>query len=106
MSQVANPCRLANEVANPRPVEMEMGTARQRPFSVSQGKHPFSDRRFERDGVAMHYVDEGTRLRRRAYASRPTAPMVNRMRVEGSGTTDSTLFGLASNQSRLVCMAA
>ena len=37
-----------------------MRDTRRRPFSVSQDEYPFSDHWFERDGVAMHYVDEGS----------------------------------------------
>lgn len=32
---------------------------RLRPFVVPEALYPFEDRWFERDGVAMHYVDEG-----------------------------------------------
>jgi len=62
LSPAANLRRLADVRANtnPRPVEMDMGMSRQRPFSVSQGEYPFQDHWFERDGVAMHYVDEGS----------------------------------------------
>jgi len=31
----------------------------ERPFHVSTDEYPFSDHWFERDGVAVHYVDEG-----------------------------------------------
>ena len=37
-----------------------MGDTRRRPFCVSQNGYPFSDHWFARDGVAMHYVDEGS----------------------------------------------
>jgi haloalkane dehalogenase len=36
-----------------------MSAERQRPFSVDEAEYPFTDRWFERNGVAMHYVDEG-----------------------------------------------
>ena len=34
-------------------------TERKRPFSVSREEYPFEDHWFERDGAAMHFVDEG-----------------------------------------------
>jgi haloalkane dehalogenase len=36
-----------------------MNAAHTRSFSVSEAAYPFQDHWFERDGVAMHYVDEG-----------------------------------------------
>ena len=33
--------------------------SRQRPFTVDVGEYPFDSRWFERNGSAMHYVDEG-----------------------------------------------
>jgi len=36
-----------------------MKAKRSRPFKVSKALYPFKDHWFERDGVAMHYVDEG-----------------------------------------------
>jgi haloalkane dehalogenase len=37
-----------------------MTSIRQRPFSVSSSEYPFASHWFEYDGIAMHYVDEGT----------------------------------------------
>jgi haloalkane dehalogenase len=36
-----------------------MNPAHPRPFVVSASEYPFDDHWFEREGVAMHYVDEG-----------------------------------------------
>ncbi len=36
-----------------------MSVTRKRPFSVSESEYPFRDRWFERDGVSIHFVDEG-----------------------------------------------
>ncbi len=36
-----------------------MSLARQRPFSVSEYEYPFRDHWFQRDGVFMHFIDEG-----------------------------------------------
>lgn len=37
-----------------------MDTPHQRPFRVNKSQYPFTDQWFERDGVAMHYVDVGS----------------------------------------------
>jgi haloalkane dehalogenase len=37
-----------------------MNTARQRPFAVSEAEYPFSSHWIEPEGVAMHYLDEGS----------------------------------------------
>jgi len=36
-----------------------MTTDRERPFQVPHDEYPFADRWLERDGVALHFVDEG-----------------------------------------------
>ena len=36
-----------------------MNKVHERPFSVSHTEYPFEDKWLERDGVAMHYIDEG-----------------------------------------------
>jgi len=36
-----------------------MTETRQRPFQVSEEEYPFADHWYERNGTAMHYVDEG-----------------------------------------------
>ncbi|SOH95345.1 haloalkane dehalogenase [Monaibacterium marinum] len=45
--------------ADPVPFNADPADERLRPFTVDKEEYPFRSHWFERDGVAMHYIDEG-----------------------------------------------
>lgn len=64
-----------------------MNSIRQRPFSVSSSEYPFASHWFEYDGIAMHYVDEGTGIPVLMLHGNPTWSFLYRnviRRIEGS----------------------
>ena len=47
------------QAADPTPFNADSSDKRLRPFVVDKQEYPFKSHWFDRDGVAMHYVDEG-----------------------------------------------
>jgi haloalkane dehalogenase len=48
-----------DQTADPVPFNADPNDDRLRPFIVDKDEYPFRSHWFERDGVAMHYIDEG-----------------------------------------------
>ncbi len=64
-----------------------MSGSPQRPFSVSDSEYPFDSHWFERDGAAMHYIDEGEGVPVIMFHGNPTWSFLYRnviKRLEGS----------------------
>lgn len=62
-----------------------MNRERQRPFSVDEADYPFTGHWFERDGVAMHYVDEGEGTPVLMLHGNPTWSFLYRNVIKGLG---------------------
>lgn len=64
-----------------------MSITRKRPFSVSKREYPFEDHWFERDGVFIHFVDEGNGTPVLMLHGNPTWSFLYRKVIKGlSGT--------------------